>query len=81
MKISKIVFSYEADNLMPASYIYLKKDVKDPDSGKAVRQIKFDEHGIDGNEGFKGEVVFDINEKGQIIGIEILGNVIPDSFT
>lgn len=76
----KIVFSYTpADGGMPTSYIDMKERLDEPSSGSAVNQIRFDSYKIEGNENFKGEVIIDLNEKGEIIGIEILGNVIPDN--
>ena len=33
---------------------------------------------VEGGEGFKGEIIVDLGKDGKIVGIEILGDVIPD---
>jgi len=78
----KIIFQYTADESggkMDASYIHLKESLRNVTPGESVQQMIVDGKTIEGGENFRGELIVDLDKKGNIIGIEILGNVIPDS--
>jgi|GEM_PF-5792395 len=85
MITKKIIFQYTHDesNSMDTSYISFKESLPEPSEGKAVGQIRVDpenhEVEIDGVKKFRGEIIIDVNEEGNIIGIEILGNVVPEN--
>lgn len=76
--IKKIVFTHENNSSMPVSYICLKESFEDLKPTEITSDIKIDSDGIEGNENFKGEIIIDLDKDGKIVGIEILGDVIPD---
>lgn len=47
-------------------------------NGKSQTQIVLDKDGVRGNENFRGEIVIDLNAEGKVVGIEILGDVLPE---
>ena len=67
----KLDFSYEPGD--PGEG-YVTLDSSTPSSSR----VKIAADGVDGLEQFKGELIVDLNAEGKIVGIEILGNVIPD---
>lgn len=67
----KLNFTYEPGEPGEA-YISL-----DP-AGKSKTQIVLDNDGVQGNENFRGEIIIDLNAEGKIVGIEILGDVLPE---
>ena len=68
----KLDFSYEPGD-PGEGYITFNPDAK------SSSRLKIAADGIDGLEQFKGELVVDLNAEGKIVGIEILGDVIPDN--
>jgi len=75
----KIIFQYTEDKngKMDASYITLAESLEDSSTHEAAHQILVDDKGVQGNENFRGELIVDIDKEGRVIGIEILGDVIP----
>ena len=67
----KLNFSYEPGD-PGEGYITLEPNAK------SKTQIVLDDESVQGNSGFRGELIIDLNEEGKIVGIEILGDVIPD---
>lgn len=75
----KIIFQYTEDKngKMDASYITLAESLKDLSPGESAQQIIVDNKSVQGNENFRGELIVDIDKEGRVVGIEILGDVIP----
>lgn len=74
----KIIFT--TDNTSPrTSYIHLKESLSESRESESVEQIVIDSKykNIQGGDNFKGEIIIDIDKDGNIVGIEILGDVIP----
>lgn len=80
MKEKKIIFHYTKDeeDKMDTSYVYLRESLKNQEAGKSVQQIIIDDKGIEGNKGLRGEIIVDLDSEGCVIGIELLGDIIPD---
>lgn len=68
----KIIFQSSKDEGTDSYYIYLKESLKDSKVGESVKQIVID------NESLKGELIIDLDAQGKVIGIEILGDIVPD---
>ena len=41
--------------------------------------VKIDNKSVEGLQNFHGEIILDLDENGRIVGIELLGNIIPDN--
>ena len=72
----KIIFSLTPDSNL--YYIHLKGSVEELLPGQSYQQMIIDGKTVEGGEGFKGEIIVDLGKDGKIVGIEILGDVIPD---
>lgn len=77
MKEKKIILQISKDS--DASYIYLRESLTDLKPGEAKRQIIIDGFDADEEKKFRAEIILDIDEKGKLFGIEILGDVLPDN--
>lgn len=75
MTKKSILFHNSKDEGIDAAYIYLVN----PADLKSNSQMTIDKHGVGNAENFKGEVVLDLDSEGRILGIEILGDVLPKS--
>ena len=42
-------------------------------------QVKIDNKSAEGLDNFRGEIILDLDENGRIVGIELLGDIIPDN--
>ena len=80
MITKKIIFTCEETEKGKTSYCYvfLREDIKAGKPGESVRQIVFDGYPTKEKKDFKGELIVDLDKDGKIIGIEIIGDLIPD---
>jgi len=79
----KIIMQY-TEGQPPIAYIHLKESLKELKVGESVKQVVISKFGIDNQENLKaflGEVVLDLDKNGKLVGIEIIGEVIPKNLT
>jgi uncharacterized protein YuzE len=75
----KIIFTTESVDGTRMSYVYLKDSLEDSALNESKQQMIISKGNIEGGDTFKGELVIDLDKNGNILGIEILGDIIPDN--
>ena len=74
-KQEKIVITYNRGD--GTAYVYLRKKLKDMEPGEVKDTTVLEPIDDDKKSKFKPEIIVDTDEEGRVVGIEILGDVMP----